>query len=145
MSDGMATHVYEDRFGAIIDRAASGYVELRWYDTTEEMSKAQFQDWLTGFADEVERRRRPGVLVDGTRFLMDRGHMDNGWRDEQIIPRYNVGGVQRFAFHMPEGMPAVGAPPMAEGPATFPTGYFARRQHALDWLNAQTSRGNLAT
>jgi hypothetical protein len=31
-------------------------------------------------------------------------------------------------------MPAIGAPPTAQGPATFPTGCLARRQEALDWL-----------
>ncbi len=136
MNDATATQVYEDRFGAVIDHATAGYLEIRWFDTTEDMSAAQFQDWLAGFASEVERRRRPGVLVDSTRFLLDRSYMNSQWRDEHIIPHYNAGGVQKFAFHMPDGMPAVGAAPAPEGPARFPTAYFARRQHALDWLGA---------
>jgi hypothetical protein len=127
-------HVYEDRFGDVTDHADAGYVEIRWYDTTEAMTVAQFQDWLDRFASEVERRRRAGVLVDGTSFLMDQRNMDDVWRNEHIVPRYNAGGVRRFAFHMPEGMPAIGQPPAAEGPAIFPTAYFARRQTALDWL-----------
>jgi hypothetical protein len=60
--------------------------------------------------------------------------MDDEWRDEHIVPRYNAAGVQKFAFHTPDGMPAVGAPPAAMGPSNFPTAYFARRQDALDWL-----------
>ncbi len=32
------THVYEDHWGAIIDHADAGYVEIRWYDTTSAMS-----------------------------------------------------------------------------------------------------------
>ncbi len=71
MTDAIATQVHEDRFGAVIDHAAAGYLEIRWYDTTEDMSAAQFQDWLAGFAGEVERQRRPGVLVNATRFLLD--------------------------------------------------------------------------
>jgi hypothetical protein len=137
MSDTGVTHVYEDRFGAVIDHADAGYVEVRWYDTTGAMSAAQFQDWLAGFAGEVERRRRAGVLVDGTSFLMDPGNMDEEWRDEHIVPHYNAAGVRKFAFHMPDGMPAIGAPPAPEGPATFPTAYFGRRQDALDWLAAR--------
>jgi hypothetical protein len=51
-----------------------------------------------------------------------------------LIPRYNAAGVRRFAFLFSDGMPAIGAPPAPERPATFPTGYFAHRQQALDWL-----------
>ncbi|MGN6168501.1 MAG: hypothetical protein ACTHQQ_10075 [Solirubrobacteraceae bacterium] len=138
MSDLVTT--YEDRFGAVIDHPDSEYLEIRWYDTTEAMSAAEFQDWLAGFAGEVERRRPAGVLVDSTSFLMDRANMNMEWRDDHIVPRYNAGGVQKFAFHMPDGMPAIGAAPEPEGPATFPTAYFARRQAALDWL-ASTDAG----
>ena len=135
MSTG-TTNAYEDRFGAVIDHADADYVEIRWYDTTEAMSAGEFQDWLSGFAGEVERCRRAGVLVDGTSFLMDPANMDSQWRDEHIVPRYNAAGVRGFAFHMPDGMPAIGTPPAPEGPATFPTAYFGRRQDALDWLGS---------
>jgi hypothetical protein len=134
MTDTAVTQVYEDRFGAVLDHADAGYLEIRWYDTTEGMSESQFQDWLAGFAGEVERLRPANVLVDNTSFLMDPANSNGEWRDEHIVPRYNAGGIRKFAFHMPEGMPAIGAPPAPEAPATFPTGYFARRQAALDWL-----------
>jgi hypothetical protein len=134
MTDAAVTQLYEDRFGAVIDHADAGYLEIRWYDTTEDMSATQFQEWLAGFAGEVERRRPALVLVDNTSFLMDPANMNGEWRDEHIVPRYNAGGVQKFAFHMPEGMPAIGTPPAWEGPATYPTAYFARREAALDWL-----------
>jgi hypothetical protein len=68
---------------------------------------------------------RPGLrLADPTR--------DDEWRDEHIIPRYNA-GVRRFAFLYPDGVPLIGTPPGPMGPSTFPTGYFGRRQAALDW------------
>ena len=134
MTDETVTYVYEDRFGAVIDRADPQYLEVRWYDTTGDMSAGEFQDWLAGFAAEVERRKRPGVLIDATRFLMDPANMNEQWRDEHIIPHYNAGGVRKFAFHMPEGMPAIGAAPEPVGPAAFPTAYFGRRQDALEWL-----------
>ena len=60
--------------------------------------------------------------------------MDANWRDANIIPRYNAAGVTKFAFLMPEGMPAIGAPPAPEGPAEFPTAYFGRRADAVEWL-----------
>jgi hypothetical protein len=62
--------------------------------------------------------------------------MDGDWRDANIIPRYNKAGVRRFAFLMPEGMPAIGTPPAVEGPADFPTAYFGSRADALAWFVA---------
>jgi hypothetical protein len=127
-------HLYEDRWGEIIDRPDGELVELRWYDTTAAMSAEQFREWLTTFADYLGRARRPGVLVDGVQFLMDPANLDDEWRDANIVPRYNAAGVRRFAFLFPDGMPSIGATPAAEGPATFPTGYFGRREDALAWL-----------
>jgi hypothetical protein len=72
------------------------------------------------FAGHVESTRRQGILVDSTSFRMATHEMDPGWRDANIIPRYNAAGVRRFAFHMPEGMPAIGAEPAPEGPGQLP-------------------------
>lgn len=129
-----ARHVYEDQWGEIIDRPAADLVELRWYDSTESMSAQDFQAWLLIFAEHVLRLRRSFVLIDSTRFLMDPARLDNEWRFANIIPRYNAAGVRRLAFQFPDGVPAIGTPPAPEGPATFPTAYFGRRQEALDWL-----------
>jgi hypothetical protein len=134
MSNDTVTHVWDDRFGAVIDRADAQCLEIRWYDTTASMSASEFQDWLAGFASEVERRKRPGILVDATSFRMDPANMNEQWRDENITPHYNAGGVRKFAFHMPDGMPAIGGSPEREGPADFLTAYFGHRQDALDWL-----------
>jgi hypothetical protein len=136
MTNTTVTHVWEDRFGSVIDFADAGFLEIRWYDTTKDMTAAQFQEWLTGFADAVERFGRPGILVDATSFQMDPANVNMEWRDEHITPHYEAGGVKKFAFHMPDGMPAIGASPEPEGPASFPTGYFGRRQDALNWLGS---------
>ena len=130
----MTQQVYEDRFGEIFDRRSANLIELRWFDSTAEMSATEFQSWLTKFVECVERCGRSAVLVDSTVFRMSPAKMDGPWRDANIIPRYNVAGVKRFAFHMPEGMPMIGEPPAVEVPGRFPTGYFGRRQDALDWL-----------
>ncbi len=66
---------------------------------------------------------------------MDPAGLDMGWRDEQIIPRYNAAGVKKFAFLMPAAMPAIGADPAPEGPADFPTAYFAECTQAQAWLD----------
>lgn len=136
MKAATLNHVYEDRFGEVIDHADDGYLEIRWYDATEDMSADDFRSWVAAFAGEVERRRRPGILVDVTRFLMDQSDMDGDWWYEQIVPRYNGAGVEKFAFLARDEMSAIGSPPAAARGANFPTGYFARRQEALDWLGS---------
>lgn len=130
----MTEQVYEDRWGEILDRPSADLVELRWFDTTADMSSAEFQSWLATFAGCVEKCGRSRVLVDSTSFRMDMANMDGSWRDANIIPRYNAAGVAKFAFHMPQGMPLIGKEPTPEAPGRFPTGYFGRRQDALDWL-----------
>lgn len=126
--------IHVDGWGEIIDRPDADMLELRWFDTTAAMTKEQFQAWLTEFADRALQTRRSHLLVDATSFQVARSNMDAQWRDANIIPRYNEAGVSKFAFHMPAGMPMIGAAPAAEGPARFPTAYFATRQAALDWL-----------
>jgi hypothetical protein len=128
-------HVYEDGWGEIIDRPTHDLVELRWFDTTQTMSADEFKAWLETFANHLEQLRRSSVLVDATRFGMDPARMDDEWRDANIIPRYNGAGVRRFAFLYPDGVPLIGMEPGPMGPSSFPTGYFGRRQLALDWLS----------
>lgn len=129
-----ATVVWNDEHGSMIDWPDDDYVEIRWYDATREMTKDEFERWLEGFAGGVEQCGRRGILVDGVQFRMNPEFMDGDWRDEHIIPRYNAAGVKAFAFLMPEGMPAIGAPPEVEGPSDYPTAYFGSRAEALDWL-----------
>ena len=130
----MTEQIYEDRWGEVFDRPSADLIELRWFDTTAEMSAAEFQSWLKNFAECVEKCGRSRVLVDSTAFRMSPAKMDGPWRDANIIPRYNAAGVKKFAFHMPEGMPMIGQPPENEVPGRFPTGYFGKRQEALAWL-----------
>ena len=131
----MGSHiVWEDRWGEVIDRPDMDLIEIRWFDTTRDLDTATFNDWLSRFADSVGTAQRAGVLTDATAFRMSPERMDGPWRDAHIIPRYNAAGVKRFAFLMPEGMAAIGAPPVPEGQAEFPTAYFGTRQDAVAWL-----------
>lgn len=129
-----AIHLYDDEWGAIIDRPEAGYIEIRWYDSTVALDREGFQRWLETFATHVEWHPRRGILVDATAFRMNTAHMDGSWRDEHIVPRYEAAGVTKFAFHMPAGMPAIGSTPQPEGVAKYPTGYFGTRNDALIWL-----------
>jgi hypothetical protein len=126
--------LYEDEWGEILDRPSKGILEIRWYDSTEDLDGEGFNRFLAVFADLVVDKRRPRVLVDSTTFKMDPAKMDLEWRNDNIIPKYNEGGVERFAFHVPAGMPAIGSPPAPDGPAEFPTGWFASRREAIAWL-----------
>jgi hypothetical protein len=134
MTDARVLH--EDIWGAVIDYPEANIIEIRWYDTTVDLDRQSFNAWLSMFASYVESTKRRGILVDATSFRLAPQEMDAGWRDANIIPRYNSAGVVRFAFHMPEGMAAIGAEPAREGPATFPTCYFGTRKAALAWLRS---------
>lgn len=130
----LPTTKYADQWGECIVRPGDGCSEIRWFDTTIDMVGDDFNAFLTAFATVVEGSNQTGALVDAVQFKMDMARMSHGWRDEHIIPRYNAAGLKKFAFIMPAGMPAIGAPPAAEGPAIFPTAYFQSRKDALAWL-----------
>lgn len=129
--------IWNDEHGSMIDYAEDNYVEIRWYDATESMTKDQFQAWLDGFASGVEQCGRSAILVDAVQFRMNVEYMDGDWRDTNIIPRYNAAGIKGFAFLMPPGMPAIGTDPVVEGPADYPTAYFGTRADALTWLKSR--------
>ncbi len=127
--------VYADQWGNIIDREADDCVEVRWFDTSSAMGGEEFNIFLTRYAGQVETCGRCNGLIDAVQFKMDMSRTVPGWRDEHITPRYNAAGLKKFAFIMPDGMPAIGSPPAREGAANFPTGYFATRTDALAWLD----------
>ncbi len=129
--------LYEDKWGEIIDRPRLELIEIRWHDSTAEMTGDEFCDWLSNFAGCVETKRRPGCLVDAVQFRMPLERIDTDWRDDKIIPRYNAAGVKKFAFIMPEGVPLIGADQAPEGPATYPTAYFGERSAAIAWVTTK--------
>jgi hypothetical protein len=131
---GRVECLYEDDWGSIIDRPEAGYTEIRWFDTTSDLDREAFNAFLKTYASTLEARPGRSALVDSTSFRMDRRHMDNAWRDANIVPRYNAAGLRKFAFILPAGGPLIGQAPSKEGPAQFPTGYFGTRRDALAWL-----------
>ena len=132
----MVQVLFSDRWGDILDRSDNNCVEIRWFDTTTGMSGDDFNGFLETYAGCVEASGRTGCLVDANQFKMDFEQMNTGWRDANIIPRYNAAGVKKFAFIVPAGAPPTRNPPAPEGPAKFPTGYFPGRADALAWLKA---------
>lgn len=130
------TVLYDDAWGCIFYRPDERIVELRWYDTTADLSAEEFQAFLARFAGALEKHHGSAAFVDATSFKMNPKHMNPAWRDANITPRYSGAGVPKFAFHMPAGMPLIGKSPAPEGAAKFPTGYFGARRDALAWLHS---------
>ena len=124
--------VHEDRNGSLIDYPDDDYLEVRWYDASSALTGQTFNERQTVIADAVERHGRSSVLVDAVQFGMNAEDMDVAWRDANTIPRMNAAGVKKQALIVPAGFPPIGAPPAPEGPADYPTAYFASRVEALE-------------
>jgi hypothetical protein len=121
-----------NRFARFVLEDEGSTLVLEWTAATTEMGDDGFQDGLARFAALAVEHRPAHLLVD-VRSFGYRSDTDFGpWRDAEIIPRYNAAGVTKFAFLLP-GEPPPKAP-APEGPATFPTGYFALREAIDAWF-----------
>lgn len=126
--------VHEDNYGSLIDHPIDDYLEVRWYDTTSTFTGESFNERQALIADAVESCKRSSMLIDAVQFAMNAEEMDIAWRDANTVPRMNVAGVKKQALIVPAGFPPIQAPPTPEGPAKFPTAYFATRSEALAWI-----------
>jgi hypothetical protein len=144
----MSTEVASTEYGVIIDHDEWNTLELKWLPATKDATEAQARDTMALFAAETEKLRPRFLIVDTTEFLHRWADDMMAWRDREIIPRYNAGGVTKFAFIAGEGVPfptvESGARPAPEGPATFPTGWFKTREAACQWLGDATPAGPAA-
>lgn len=130
------TIVHEDTYGSLIDYPDDDYIEVRWYDASAAFTGDSFNDRLTIMGDAVERCGRSNLLIDAVQFGMDAQNMDIPWRNANHIPRMNAAGVKKEALIVPAGFPPIDAPPAPEGPADYPTAYFASRAEARAWLES---------
>ena len=134
----MATEIASTEYGEIVFYDEWNTLELKWLPTTKDASEAAARDTMSLFAAETEKLKPRFLLVDTTDFLHRWADDMMAWRDQEIIPQYNAGGVSKFAFITGEGVPfptvESGAEPAPEGPATFPTGWFTSRDRAYQWL-----------
>ena len=135
----MPVEVARNQWGAILHHPEWRTLELKWFPATRQMSDDDFKTTTELYASQAEQLKPiQFMLIDATEFFhtfADPGTL--AWRDEHIIPRYNAAGVTKFAFHMPPDTPNTvesGAAPAVEGPAAFPTGWFASRERAEQWL-----------
>jgi hypothetical protein len=133
----VAQEEHRDEFGVVLFHEDEGILELRWLEASAGMTDDDFKRSMERYAASAQEHQSPFLLVDVTDFKHSPGEEVASWRDDQIIPRYNAAGVRKFAFLLPEGAPGTvesGSQPAPEPPGAFPTGYFAERQHILDWF-----------
>jgi hypothetical protein len=134
----MPTEVASTEYGVIIHYGEWNTLELKWLPATKDATEVRARDTMVLFAAETEKRRPRFLIVDTTEFLHRWADGMMAWRDKEIIPRYNAGGVTKFAFITGAGAPfptvESGTDPVPDGPATIPTGRFASRDRAYQWL-----------
>ena len=134
----MPTEVARTEYGVLIYNDEWNTLELKWLPTTKDATEVEARDTMALFAAETEKLKPRFLIVDTTEFAHRWAEDMMAWRDREIIPQYNAGGVSKFAFIAGEGVPfptvESGAVPAPEGPATFPTGWFASRDRANQWL-----------
>jgi hypothetical protein len=128
----MSKELVRNEWGVILQDAE--VLELRWLPSP--MTDGGFMATLCLFAWEAEKARPLALLIDALEFRHTFGDGVMAWRDAHIIPRYGAAGVRRFAFVMPPTFPDIGKEGR-EGPAVFPTRWFAERAGALAWLRGR--------
>ena len=128
----MSTELFRDSFGVLTHDSERSRLDLVWLDGSAEMSDDDFKAHLSRLAEAGEMHRAKHVVVDVRAFRHQPGPGIMGWRDAEIIPRYNRAGIEKFAFLLPSGAPERPAAP--EGPAEFPTGWFNRETSMDAWF-----------
>ena len=131
----LKTHqLHENQFHKILWDDQSRVIGIDWKEGTSSMTDEDFKKELTLFADHVEAKKAVGILVDVAQFRHKPGPDMTEWRVKNISGRYYAGGLRRFAFLFPEGVPA---PPMESSPGEkFATRAFNGADEALAWLKA---------
>ncbi len=122
--------LHEDDFLRILWDEKTRIIGIDWKESTSAMSGEEFKAELTLFADYVERKKAPGILVDVNKFHHKMAPDVNQWRVKNISSRYNAAGVKRFAFLFPKESPLPPMPESSEGEA-FLTRTFNGPQEAL--------------
>src|SRR5215470_3364834 len=116
----MSTEVARTDYGVIIHYDEWNTFELKWLPTTKDATETQARDTMALFADLAEKRKPRFLIVDTTEMMHRFSDDMMAWRDTEIIPHYNAGGVTKFAFIAGEGVPfptvESGAVPAPEGP-----------------------------
>jgi hypothetical protein len=107
-------------------------VELDWKPETSGMTAEDFMRALEHLAAHIREQAATGTLIDVRAFGFRMTPELDAWRMERIIPAYNAGGLKRFAYLLPAGMPY--RPGDGGADAQFVTDYFDDAERARSWL-----------
>jgi len=132
-----STELYEDEFLRILWNETTGIIGIDWKESTATMTNEDIKKELSRFAEYVENKRAPRILVDVTKFLHRMSPEVQEWRLKNISTRYNAAGVRRFAFIFPSEVPI---PPTMNQSSTgeeFITRAFGSRDEAVAWLTEE--------
>jgi hypothetical protein len=111
-----------------------------WTEKTATMTDADYQAGLRDYGQTmIERRARLG-LIDLRKFRHRPGEHLMSWRTSEIVPMYHKAGLEKFAYVLPEGVPAPpdDAPAKKEPGEQFLTKRFATDAAARSWLTAKS-------
>lgn len=125
--------LYEDEYSLIgLDRDAS-VLTLTWLTSTASMDDAGFKQVYLIFAKLAEEHRSPRILVDVRDFHKQMTGALKEWRKAEIVPRYHLAGVERFAFvHEPDFKVK---PAYQNEGENYLTGHFNSLEGAQQWLD----------
>ena len=127
--------ILENTFMSVTLNLAPRVLTLTWLPATESMDTGGFKECLLGFAKAAEHHRPRAIIIDVRAFKHTPAAEVAPWRDQEVIPRYNRGGVQRFAFVHGQGtkVPPHEAP--RDGGPRYATRHFDSPEAAGNWIS----------
>jgi phenylpyruvate tautomerase PptA (4-oxalocrotonate tautomerase family) len=126
--------LHEDQFLRILWDQQTRIISIVWKQETSGMTDEDFKSELTLFAQKVEEKKAPRILVDVSNFRHHPGPGMGEWRLKSISPRYNAAGVERFAFVFPKDSRI--QPNQSSEGERFVTQAFNSHEQAAAWLLA---------
>jgi hypothetical protein len=127
--------LHEDEYLQILWDERTRIISIDWKEATSAMTDEDFKTELTLFAEQVEDKRAPGILIDVSKFRHRPSEEVGKWRLKNISSRYNAAGVQRFAFLLSKDSQVSPTVSQSEG-EQFLTQSFNHREQAIAWLTA---------
>jgi hypothetical protein len=122
----------ETQFWAMAHNQQTRSIELDWKDTTAGMTGEDFKQALEHLAGHIRDQAASGTLIDVRSFRFAMTPELDQWRLATIVPAYNAGGLKRFAYLLPPGVPY--RPGDGGETAAFATDYFDDPERARSWL-----------
>ena len=125
----------DNEFQRILWDESTGIIGIDWKEATSRMTDDDMKHELELFASYVERKRAPRILIDLTEFGYRMSPEVQQWWSENILPRYNVVEVKRFAFLFKPDTEITAAMNQSAPGALFLTRSFNSLKSAIDWLS----------